>query len=109
MTQTLDSLVVRRPRPGVDDPQHLCLDKGYDFPGIEEAARARGYIPHIRRRGEEKPKRRRYKAKRWVVERTGSWPNRYRKLLIRFEKRVENYLSLVQFACALLIYRTFSG
>jgi len=41
----------------------------------------------------------------WVVERTGAWHNRFRKLLIRFEKRVENYRGLMHFACALIVYR----
>jgi len=104
-TQTLDSVIVKRPRPCATTPQHLCLDKGYDYPEIEAAALARRYTPHIRRRGETIPKRKRHPARRWVVERTGSWHNRFRKLLIRFEKRVENYLGLVHLACCLIIYR----
>jgi transposase len=104
-TQTLDSLVVRRPRPTAGQPQNLCLDKGYDYPEIEAAARLRRYIPHIRHRGECLPQRRRYPARRWVVERTGSWHNRFRKLLTRFEKHVENYLGLVHLACGLIVYR----
>lgn len=104
-TRTLDSLPVRRPRPTADHPQNLCLDKGYDYPAIETAVRYRRYIPHIRQRGECVPRRRRHPARRWVVERTGSWHNRFRKLLIRFEKHVENYLGLVHFACCLIVYR----
>src|SRR5579884_3227446 len=101
---TLDALVVERPRPTPERPQHLCLDKGYDFPEIETAVRHRCYIPHIRRRGESVP-RCRHPARRWVVERTGSWHNRFRKLLTRFEKPVENYLGLVHLACCLIVYR----
>jgi len=102
---TLDSLPVRRPRPTADQPQHLCLDKGYDYPEIEAAVRHRRYLPHIRHRGECVPRYRRQPARRWVVERTGSWHNRFRKLLTRFEKRVENYLGLVHLACCLIVYR----
>jgi len=56
-------------------------------------------------RGEGVPQRRRHPARRWVVERTSAWHNRFRKLLIRFEKRAENYLGLVHCACALIAYR----
>lgn len=84
-TQTLDRVCVKRPRP--------------------TAVVARRYIPHIRHRGEVVPRRKRHPARRWVVERTGSWPNRFRKLLVRFEKRVENYLGLVQLACCLITDR----
>ena len=104
-TTTLDSLAVRRPRPTREHPQHLCLDKGYDYPEIEAAVRTRHYTVHLRHRGECSPRRRRHPARRWVVERTGSWHNRFRKLLIRFEKRMENYRGLVHFACALIVYR----
>jgi len=102
---TLDAIIVRRPKPTAAAPQHLCLDKGYDYPEIATAVRKRRYTPHMRHRGECTPARRQHPARRWVVERTGSWHNRYRKLLIRFEKKVENYLGLVQFACALIVYR----
>jgi putative transposase len=104
-TTTLDSLAIRRPRPTPEHPQHLCLDKGYDFPAIEAAVQKRHYISHIRHRGECVPRHWQHPARRWVVERTGSWHNRFRKLLIRFEKRMENYRGLVHFACALIVYR----
>jgi len=105
---TVDSLIVSRPEPRRYHPQHLCLDKGYDYPEIEAGARERGYRPHIRRRGEEKiatKGARRHRARRWVVERTGSWHNRFRKLLIRWEKKADNYLALVHLACCLMVYR----
>ena len=96
------------PAPRRYSPQHLCLDKGYDYPAIEAGARQRAYRPHIRRRGEEKvaldgsPSRR---ARRGVVERTGSWHNRFRKLLILWEKKAQNYLALVHLASCLIVYR----
>ena len=105
---TLDAVVPRRPAVRPYHKQHLCLDKGYDYPEIEQGVRARGYLPHMRRCGEAKlaaDAPRRHPARRWVVERTNSWHNRFRKLAVRFEKKAHNYLALVQLACCLIIYR----
>ena len=97
---TLDSIVVPRPPSRPYHLQNLCLDKGYDFPEVEMGAIERGYVPHIRHRGEKRTGKRRHKPKRWVVERSASWLNRFRKLLIRWEKKAENYLGLVQLVAA---------
>jgi putative transposase len=105
---TLDSVVVERPAPTPARPQHLCRDKGFDYPETRRAAEARGYVVHTPRKGEpppEPPPARRHPARRWVVERLNSWHNRFRKLRIRYEKHSENYLGLVQFACCLIVYR----
>jgi putative transposase len=103
-TETLDSIVVRRPRPRKYRRQNLRLDKGYDFPEIAWEVFRRRYAPHILHRGEKRRKRR-HKRRRWVVERTNSWHNRFRKLLVRYEKKSENYLGLVQLACCIIVYR----
>jgi putative transposase len=93
-------------RAAPDTEQHLCLDKGYDAPVIGRTVRRRGYIPHIRARGEERRAcRRGTRPRRWVVERTHSWFNRCRRLLTRWEKKAENYLALVQFAAVLIVWR----
>lgn len=107
LAELLDARVVRAPASLL---QHLCLDKGYDYADAERAAHRRRYRPHIRRRGEERRAcRRGTRARRWVVERTTSWFNRCRKLLIRWEKKPQNYLALVYFAAALLIWRRLLG
>ena len=87
----LVDLPVNRPEPR-RCKQGLCLDKGYDYPIIRELARAFGFEPHVRSRGEEVKERRkrRYKPRRWVVERTHSWLNRFRDLLVRWCKKAEN-------------------
>jgi putative transposase len=46
-----------------------------------------------------------YRARRWVVERTHSWMNRFRRLLIRWEKKADNYLAFIHLACAWITYR----
>lgn len=108
MGPTLASMVVERPEPTEDAPQHMCLDKGYDYPEIHQLLAEFGYTAHIRSRGEEKRDKIRvpgYRARRWVVERTHSWLNRFRRLLIRWEKKVENYLAMLHFACAWITFR----
>jgi transposase len=101
--------------------QHLCLDKGYKSAQEEQELIKRGFVLHIpikkkkrkgkgegeEEEGEEKvtPFRKKYSAKRWVVERTNSWHNRFRRLFARYEKKAENYLGLVQFSCCIIIYR----
>ena len=108
MALTLDAIVVERPQPSEQAPQNLCLDKGYDTPAGETAAREAGYIAHIRRIGEEKKDaegEKTHPARRWVVERTFGWLSRCRGILIRWEKKADNYLAVVKLACALLWFR----
>lgn len=103
----IESVVVDRP-DAEEGAQHLCLDKGFDTPDAEAEVIAAGYEPHIRRIGEEaKPcdRAKGHKPRRWVVERTIGWLNRCRALLVRYDKKGENYLGLVQLACALLWWR----
>ena len=103
LAELLDARVIR---PPVAITQHLCLDKGYDYADADEAVWRRRFVGHIRRRGEERRRcRRGERARRWVVERTHSWLNRHRKLLIRWEKKPQNYLALVQLAAALIVWR----
>lgn len=108
LAKTLDAIVVERPEPTAEAPQHLCLDKGYDNPTGHQAAAAYHYTPHIRRIGEEKfdeRRRKRYPARRWVVERTWAWLSKRRALLVRYDKHASNFLGLLQLACALLWLR----
>jgi putative transposase len=51
---TLDDIVIVRPEPSEEHPQYLCLDAGYDYPLTRVLVRARGYLDHIRSRGDEK-------------------------------------------------------
>lgn len=104
---TLENIAIERPRPTKRSPQNLCLDKGYDYPEVDELVEEWGYTGHIARRGVDESKRKRipsYRARRWVVERTQSWMNRFRRLLIRWEKKEENYVAMLHFACAWITY-----
>jgi putative transposase len=107
LQDVLEAVVVEPPAPA-EVEQHLCLDKAFVGDGCDATARVFGYEPHVRRIGEEKEDRRgrkRHPARRWVVERTIAWLNRCRAILIRWDKKAENYLGMVQLACALLWYR----
>jgi putative transposase len=107
LAETLDSIVIRRPKPTCRRRQNLCADKGYSGKPAAAIMRKRGYIPHVRQIGQEtKPIRgRKQPARRWRVERTHSWLNRFRKLLVRHEKKAENYLGLLHCASALICWR----
>lgn len=103
---TLDQIVVPRPDPSFE--QHLCADAGYTGAAIEKALQARGYIAHVKQRKEEAQAKRQepgFKARRWVVERTHSWINRSRKLLVSFEKTEASYRALLSLAAALICWR----
>jgi len=105
---TLSSIVVERPAVTAQQPQGLCLDKGYDYAAVREIVQEFGFTAHIRARGEEAQALNRqagFKARRWVVERTHSWLNRFRRVLMRWDKKVENSLAFLHFACALIAFR----
>ena len=109
LEETLDAIVVDRPPVTEETPQHLCLDKAYDQPLGHEVIEKTDYTPHIRPLRESAedlpPKQHRHPARRWVVERTLAWLQKCRGILIRYEKKAENYLGLIQLACALLWFR----
>jgi putative transposase len=114
---TLQNIVIHRPLSSSSSSklqQHICLDKGYDYPEVYELLEEYGYTLHICKRGVEynngnKKKRRRrtpkYRARRWVVERTHSWMNRFRRLLIRWEKKEDNYIAILHFVCTWITYK----
>ena len=105
---TLESIPVKRPKPTRKNPQGMCLDKGYDYDNVRDLVREFGYTAHIKARGEEARAIKRqagFKARRWVVERTHSWMNRFRRILTRWEKKAENYLALLHLVCAVITYR----
>ena len=108
LAATLDAVVVERPQPTQQGPQHLSLDKGYDNEPTRQVVQQRGYVPPIRKIGQGKKDesgQKRHPARRWVVERTFSWLLRWRGILIGWEKKPANYLATLKLACALLWFR----
>ncbi len=105
---TFESLAVKRPRPTRNAPQGLCLDKGYDYDETRALLKEFSFTAHIRCRGEEAKAIKReagFKARRWVVERTHSWMNRFRRILVRWEKRADTYVAMLHFALAVITWK----
>jgi putative transposase len=108
LEMVLDTLVIDRPAPTPDKPQHLCADKGYASKAAIQIMVDRGYTPHVRRRGEEIAAQQTvpgYRARRWMVELGHSWFNRFRKILVRYEKTWSSYLALHHLAAAIICWR----
>jgi putative transposase len=106
--ETLESIPVVRPEPTLQHPQGMCMDKGYDYDEVRQIVEEFCFTAHIRSRGEEKKelmRKARTKARRWVVERTHSWLNRFRGILIRWNKKPQNYIAMLHFAFAIITYR----
>ena len=106
--ETLGSIPIPKPRPWSKHPQNVCLDKGYDYDEVRDLLKEFHYTGHIRARGEEAKllkKGARFKARRWVVERTHSWMNRFRRILVRWEKKVENYIVMLYLVCGIITWR----
>ena len=105
---TIVSIPIKRPRPTRACPQGVCLDKGYDYREVEALLREFRLTGHIARRGQNVRKLKRnarHKARRWVVERTHSWMNRFRPILVRWEKRADTYVALLHLVFALITWR----
>ena len=100
--------MIARPDATRAEPRAICLDKGYDYPEVYELVGEYALVPHIRSRAEEQQALQRkagFRARRWVVERTHSWLNRFRGLLIRWSKKPDNHRALLQLACGLISWR----
>jgi transposase len=83
-------------------PDKLHADKGYESKKNKAALRKRGIAPRIARKGvESKQKLGRH---RWVVERTHSWLNRYKRLKVRYERRADIHEAFLKIGCALICW-----
>ncbi len=99
---TLDALQTGRP----GQKRRLCLDKGYDAGWLKTYLQNHSYELYIQSRKEESDasKNMDFKAHHWVAERTHSWMNRFRRILTRWEKKIENYEAMLHFACGLIVW-----
>ena len=105
---TIESLVAERPEVTEEEPPGMCLDKGYEYDEVRQILEEFGFTAHIKARGEEAKELKAEagkRARRWVVERSHSWMNRFRRILVRWDKKPENYMAFLHFACALITLR----
>ncbi len=105
---TLEGIVVERPEKVVYRLHHRCLDKGYDYAEVIEGVEQRDDHLHWAKTKAEKaatPTQKKHPARRWVVERTHAWHHRFRRLLIRWEKKTTHYQALMHVASVLIIFR----
>lgn len=108
LAATIDAVVLERPPIEDGYEQHISLDKGYDNETGWGACLDAEYQPHIALIRDARPPRPvRYKPRRWVVERTLAWLSMCRGILIRWEKKSENYLAMLQLACGLIWFRRY--
>ncbi len=104
----LDAIVLKRPNPKQRRSKHLCADAGYRGKNAMTIILAHGYIPHVVSRKSEAQQKKndpKKKARRWVVEVCHSWFNRFRKLLVRYEKLEHTFLALNHLAAAIIALR----
>lgn len=104
----LDAIMVTRPAPPRRRSKHLCADAGYTGAPARASIERHDYIPHVVGRSKEAQAKRRNprkKARRWVVEVAHSWFNRFRKLLVRYEKLERSFLGLNHLAAAIIAFR----
>lgn len=105
---TINNIIIDRPKPTKKNPQGMCLDAGYVGDEVQELGQEFSFTMHVRPRGEEAQeikKKAGKKARRWVVERTHSWLNRFRGILIRWEKKATNYIAMLHLACGIITWR----
>lgn len=108
LEQLLKGIVVKRPMPTQRRSKHLCADAGYRSGELQRIIEWHGYIPHVVDRRQEGDAKRRHpdrKARRWVVEVCHSWFNRFRKLLVRYEKLDRSFMALNHLAAAVIAFR----
>ena len=104
----LDAMVIKRPNPKQRRHKHLCADAGYRGEKASKVILAHGYIPHVvsrKREADQKKKDPKKKARRWVVEACHGWFNRFRKLLVRYEKLDRSFLALNHLAAGIIAFR----
>jgi putative transposase len=106
--ETVDSIPIERPEKGVYRVHHLSLDAGYNYAEVIAGLLGRDYLlplwPPARAKIEVAPKKR-HPARRWIVERTHAWHHKFRRLLVRWEKKLEHYYAMIDLASVLIIWR----
>jgi transposase len=112
---TLDSVQVRPRKGSRHQPERLIGDRAYDSNAARTLLLKRHIEPIIPARSNNRiathqdgRKLRRYQ-RRWIVERTNSWLQNFRRLVVRYERLSLNFIALVHMACALVTLKKVLG
>jgi transposase len=94
-----------------EKPERLVGDRAYDSDPLDEALKEQGIemiVPHRKNRKKRSTqdgrKLRRYK-RRWKIERLFAWLHNFRRLVVSYEYKAENFLGMVQLACIVILLR----
>lgn len=104
----LNNCAVVRPRSTTTEPQHLCLDAAFDNAPAHRVVLAQRYQGHIappQGRDQTLVRHASGKARRWVVEVVQAWHDRFRRLVVNWEKTIESRYAFLCLANALIAYR----
>lgn len=104
----LNNSPIVRPRPDREHPQHLCLDAAFDNAPARQVVLIENYVGHIAPKGgraEDAPSHEGGWARRWVVERTHAWHDRFRRLVVNWEKTITSRYAFLCLANVLIAYR----
>jgi len=108
LPELLKNHAVARPRPTWAEPQHLCLDAAFDNEPTRQTLCREYYVPHIAPKGgrpEDAPQHPGGQARRWFVERTHAWLDRFRRRVVNGEKTTESRDAFLCLASAFIAYR----
>jgi transposase len=90
-------------------PLKLIADKAYDSDRLDAQLREQGIeliAPNRSRRSQTQDRRalRRYR-RRWKIERFFAWIQSFRKITVRWEYHIANFLAFVRLACVVILLR----
>lgn len=108
LESVLGKIMVRRANPPHRRSKHLCADAAYTGTKAQTVIQQAGYIAHVVGRAQEVSVLKQQpgsKPRRWIVEVAHSWFNRFRKLLVRYEKLHRSFVALNHLAAAIIVFR----
>ena len=109
---TLNAVPIRARRRR---PKALIADRAYDSNALRRYLVRHHIMPIIPARSnsyhathQDGRRLRRYRH-RWIIERTNAWLQNFRRIVVRYERKVENYLAFIHLACAMIAGRRVMG
>lgn len=108
LSLVLNALPIVRPQPKREHPHHLCLDAAFDNAPVREVLLLERYTAHIapqNGRAADTPRHPEGQARRWKVERTHAWHDRFRRLVVNWEQTLASRYAFLCLANALIAYR----